>query len=65
MWPSDAAAYHALADLVLDNPDQRTMIEGVDPGLPAWLATAIRAYATRRLGYTPDPAAPSEPVASR
>ena len=65
MWPADAAAYHALADLVLDNPDQRTMIEGLDPSLPAWLANAIRAYATRRLGYSLGPTPPSEPVASR
>lgn len=52
LWPADAAAYHALADVVTGNPGQRAMIEEIDPLLPPWLASAIRAYATRRLGYT-------------
>lgn len=50
LWSVDPAAYHALADVVLDNHDQRAMIEIVDPDLPPWLAEAIRAYATTRLG---------------
>ncbi|WP_433416645.1 MerR family transcriptional regulator [Microtetraspora malaysiensis] len=53
LWPADAAAYHALADLVTGNPDQRAMIEEIDPLLPPWFAGAIRAYAVRRLGYVP------------
>ncbi len=53
LWPADAAAYHALADLVVDNPEQRAMVEAVDPLLPPWLAEAIRAYAVRRLGHPP------------
>lgn len=55
LWPADAAAYHALADVILENPNQRAMIESVDLDLPPWLATAIRAYATTRLGL-PRPA---------
>ncbi|MGI5492666.1 MerR family transcriptional regulator [Microtetraspora malaysiensis] len=53
LWPADAAAYHALADVVTGNPDQRAMIEEIDPLLPPWFADAIRAYAVRRLGYVP------------
>lgn len=52
-WPADAAAYHALGDLLLDDPDQRTMIAQVDSDLPAWLSAAIKAYAVHRLGYPP------------
>ncbi|WP_433234910.1 MerR family transcriptional regulator [Streptosporangium sp. CA-135522] len=51
LWPADAAAYHAFADIVTEHPDQRAMIEEIDPLLPLWLATAIRAYAVRRLGH--------------
>ncbi|KAA9377653.1 MerR family transcriptional regulator [Microbispora cellulosiformans] len=58
LWPADAAAYHALADVVTADPGQRAMIEDVDPLLPPWLADAIRAYATHRLGHLP-PAAPA------
>lgn len=53
LWPADAAAYYALAEATLDNPQQRVMIAEVDPELPSWLAEAIRAYATHRLGYRP------------
>ncbi|MCA1672762.1 MAG: TipAS antibiotic-recognition domain-containing protein [Actinobacteria bacterium] len=56
-WPVDAAAYHALADVLLDNPDQRAMIEDIDSDLPAWLADAIRAYATERLDLLAHPGA--------
>jgi DNA-binding transcriptional MerR regulator len=51
MWPADAAAYHALGDLLLDDPAQRATIVAVDPELPRWLSTAIKAYAARRLGH--------------
>lgn len=60
LWPANAAAYHALADVILDNPDQRAMIEDVDPDLPPWLAEAIRAYAIARLGFIPSGAVPVE-----
>lgn len=53
IWPADPADYHALADLLLENPDQHAMVADVDPSLPAWLAEAIRSYAARRLGYCP------------
>lgn len=52
LWPADAAAYHALGDLILDNPEQRAIVASVDPLLPAWLAKAVQAYAVHRLGYT-------------
>lgn len=64
LWPADAAAYHALADIVTGNPGQRAMIEEIDPLLPPWLANAIRAYAIRRLGYAPGRDRTSPPVGS-
>lgn len=51
LWPADDAAYHALAEVILNNPDQHAIIAGVDPSLPTWLAKAIRSYATARLGF--------------
>lgn len=54
-WPADAGAYYALAEVTLDNPQQRAMVAEIDPGLPSWLADAIRAYATHRLGYRANP----------
>lgn len=51
LWPADAAAYHALGDLLLDNPEQRAMIAAVDPDLPAWLSAAVQSYAAHRLGH--------------
>lgn len=51
LWPVEPAAYFALAEAVLDSPQQRTMIADVDPELPGWLAEAIRAYARIRLDY--------------
>ncbi|TCO48312.1 DNA-binding transcriptional MerR regulator [Kribbella antiqua] len=51
LWPADASSYHALGDLILDNADQRAIIETVDLDLPPWLSRAIKAYAVRRLGY--------------
>lgn len=53
LWPADAAAYYALGDLLVDNPDQRAMIAAVDPQLPTWLSAAVKAYAVRRLGHQP------------
>lgn len=53
LWPADAAAYHALGDLVVDSPEQRAMIAAVDPQLPPWLSAAVKAYALRRLGHQP------------
>ena len=53
MWPADARAYHALGDLLVDDPAQRAMIAAVDPELPPWLSSAIKAYAARRLGNGP------------
>lgn len=53
LWPADAAAYYALGDLLVDNPDQRAMIAAVDPQLPTWLSAAVKAYALRRLGHQP------------
>jgi hypothetical protein len=52
MWPADAAAYHALGDLILNNPEQHAIVASVDPQLPPWLAKAIQAYAVHRLGHT-------------
>lgn len=49
VWPVDAAAYYALADLIETDPDQRDAVAAEDADLPVWLATAIRSYATCRL----------------
>jgi DNA-binding transcriptional MerR regulator len=57
-WPADAAGYHALADVILNTPQQRAMIAEVDPDLPDWLAKTIRAYAIHRLGHVAGDAAP-------
>ncbi|MFC5186653.1 MerR family transcriptional regulator [Actinomadura harenae] len=46
LWPADAAAYRALADLITDNPEQRAPIAAIDQDLPDWLADAIRIHAT-------------------
>lgn len=51
LWPADAAAYYALGEATLDNPQQHAMVADVDPELPSWLAEAIRSYATHRLGH--------------
>ncbi|WP_020577923.1 MerR family transcriptional regulator [Actinopolymorpha alba] len=50
LWPADATAYYALADLIIDNPEQRAIVATVDPDLPPWLAEAVRAYAIQCLG---------------
>lgn len=51
VWPVDAAAYYALADLIETDPDQRDAVAANDPDLPTWLAAAIRSYATSRLDH--------------
>jgi DNA-binding transcriptional MerR regulator len=53
LWPADAAAYHRLGDLILDNPDQHAMVASIDADLPPWLSAAIKAFAVRRLGHDP------------
>ena len=53
MWPADPAAHHALGDLVVDDAQQRAMVASVDPQLPPWLSTAVKAYAVHRLGHQP------------
>lgn len=53
LWPADAAAYHALGDLLATDPAQRDPIAAVDPELPPWLSNAIKAYAAHRLGQQP------------
>ncbi|MHB8295808.1 MAG: MerR family transcriptional regulator [Acidimicrobiales bacterium] len=51
LWPADGASYYALGDLLLENPDQRAMIAGIDPELPPWLSVAIKTYSVQRLAY--------------
>ncbi|MGW4641247.1 MerR family transcriptional regulator [Sphaerisporangium sp. NPDC004334] len=51
LWPADAAAYHALGELIQDNPEQRAIVAAEDPELPSWLARAVQAYAVHRLGH--------------
>lgn len=53
LWPAEPAAYHALADLIETDPQQRAAVGTDDPDLPQWLAVAIRGYAIHRLGYRP------------
>lgn len=52
LWPADPAAYHALGELLVDDPGQRAMVAAVDPDLPAWLSAAVQAFAVRRLGHS-------------
>ncbi|WP_084144065.1 MerR family transcriptional regulator [Amycolatopsis taiwanensis] len=54
-WQPTPEAYAALGRLYLTDPQQRSMAEQVDPGLPAWLAAAIPAYAWHRLGLREAP----------
>ncbi|MEU8226838.1 MerR family transcriptional regulator [Kribbella sp. NPDC048915] len=51
LWPATPSSYYGLADLIVDNADQRAIVELVDRDLPEWLAAGIRAYAMQRLGY--------------
>jgi DNA-binding transcriptional MerR regulator len=51
LWPATPASYYNLGDLLVQNADQRAIIESVDKDLPEWLAAGVRAYAVRRLGY--------------
>ncbi|NVC25036.1 MerR family transcriptional regulator [Kocuria salina] len=48
-WEPHAAAYRALADLYLNDEEQRAWIADIDPALPGWLATAMKTYATHHL----------------
>lgn len=54
-WEPDAAAYRALADLYLNDEEQRGWIADIDPALPAWLATAMKCYAAHQLRGTTMP----------
>ncbi|WP_422391905.1 MerR family transcriptional regulator [Arthrobacter sp. N1] len=51
VWPVDAAAYYALADLIETDPEQRDALAAEDSDLPPWVATAIRAYAVHHLNH--------------
>jgi DNA-binding transcriptional MerR regulator len=51
VWPATPTTYYALGDLLVENADQRAIIETVDAELPEWLAAGVRAYAVQRLGY--------------
>ncbi|GAA1587309.1 MULTISPECIES: MerR family transcriptional regulator [Kribbella] len=51
VWPATPTTYYGLADLLVENADQRAIVELVDAELPEWLAAGVRAYAVRRLGY--------------
>ncbi|GAA3111030.1 DNA-binding transcriptional MerR regulator [Kribbella aluminosa] len=51
VWPATPGTYHGLGDLLVENADQRAIIELVDADLPEWLAAGVRAYAVQRLGY--------------
>jgi len=62
IWPADAAAYHALGEMLLDNAEQRAMIAQVDPDLPPWLSTAIKTYAIRQLGHQQAPPRGQDPA---
>ncbi|TYC96644.1 MerR family transcriptional regulator [Arthrobacter echini] len=53
VWPVDAAAYYALADLIENDPAQRDAVAAGDSDLPPWIAAAIRAYATHHLHHVP------------
>jgi len=52
-WQPTPEAYAALGALYLTDPRQRAMAEQADPGLPAWLAQAVKAYARQRLTVPP------------
>jgi DNA-binding transcriptional MerR regulator len=47
--PPDAAAYAGLADLYTAHPDFSSRYESLRPGLAAYLAAAMRAFAAREL----------------
>lgn len=51
VWPVDAAAYYALADLIETDHEQRDAVAAEDPDLPPWLADGIRSYAIHRLHH--------------
>ena len=43
-WDADDGQYRALADLFVDDIDQRSFVEAVDRDLPTWLRDAIQAH---------------------
>ncbi|WP_339913973.1 MerR family transcriptional regulator [uncultured Brevundimonas sp.] len=47
--PPTAAAYAGLGRLYVDNPEFNARYEGLNPGLAAWMAAAMAAYAARAL----------------
>ncbi|MET9271036.1 MerR family transcriptional regulator [Kribbella sp. NPDC003557] len=51
LWPATPTSYYGLGDLLVENADQRAVVEMVDKDLPEWLAAGVRAYAVKRLGY--------------
>jgi DNA-binding transcriptional MerR regulator len=51
LWPATPASYYGLGDLLVEDADQRAIIEMVDGELVEWLAAGVRAYAVQRLGY--------------
>ncbi|CAN5911482.1 MerR family transcriptional regulator [soil metagenome] len=46
-WEVDDHGYRALAELFVEDPDQRALVAAVDPALPPWLRDAV-------LAHTPD-----------
>lgn len=48
--PPTAEAYAGLGDLYVSAPDFRSRYEALRPGMAAWLAAAVKAYAGRALG---------------
>ncbi|MFG1911755.1 MerR family transcriptional regulator [Kribbella sp. NPDC048928] len=52
LWPATPSSYYALGDVLIENADQRAIIELVDAELPEWLAAGVRAYAVRKLGHS-------------
>ncbi|WP_228001715.1 TipAS antibiotic-recognition domain-containing protein [Nocardia australiensis] len=55
-WQPTPEAYAALGRMYLTDPQQRWMVDQVEPDLSAWLAAAIPAYARNRLGLHEPPA---------
>ncbi|MDV3295564.1 MAG: MerR family transcriptional regulator [Brachybacterium paraconglomeratum] len=53
VWPVDPATYYDIGDLIETDVDQRAIVESVDPALPSWLGSAIKHFATHRLGLAP------------
>lgn len=43
-WDADESAYRALGDLLVDDPDQRGILDAIDPDLAPWLRDAVHAH---------------------